>query len=124
MITSKQIRDQVKEITEKLEKGIVDLFNSEKYSQYLKAMSHFHSYSPGNIFLIHSQHPDATRVADFETWRKKFGRTVKRGEKGIRILAPAAHKSEIETHKIDPDKRLILSVMLSLLVWLKCTDTS
>ena len=87
----------VKEITERLEKGLSELFESEKYKDYLKAMSKFHNYSFNNTLLIAMQKPDATLVAGFHTWESQFGRHVKSGEKAIRILAPAPYKKKIKS---------------------------
>lgn len=94
--------DQMKEITERLEQGIQELFTSEKYTEYLKAMSQFHNYSFNNTLLIAMQKPGASLIAGLGVWNKKFNRRVKRGEKGIKIIAPAPirHKEEIE--KFDP----------------------
>lgn len=82
----------IKEITDKLEQGIQDLFTSEKYKKYLSAMSKFHNYSPNNIILIAMQKPDASHIAGFQSWQKNFERHVKKGEKGIKILAPAPYQ--------------------------------
>jgi len=79
---------QVREITAKLEQGVKDLFTSDRYADYLKTMSRFHKYSTRNTLLIHMQKPDATLVAGFRSWQNKFGRSVKKGEKSIKILAP------------------------------------
>lgn len=90
------------ELTDKLEQGIKDLYSSEKYSLYLAAMSKFHRYSFRNTMLIMLQKPDATQVAGFNAWRKDFGRYVKRGEKGIEILAPSPYKTVVDFQKVDP----------------------
>lgn len=87
-ITEKQ---KVKEITDKLEEGLKELFESEKYKNYLSTMSKFHNYSFNNTLLIALQRPDASLVAGYQAWQKNFNRHVKRGEKGIRILAPAPY---------------------------------
>lgn len=92
----------MKEITDKLEKGIMALFNSERYAEYLRVVSKFHNYSLNNSVLIAMQNPDASLVAGFSTWKTKFGRNVKKGEKGIRIIAPAPFKKKKEVEKIDP----------------------
>ena len=83
--------ERLEELTDRLENGIKDLFASERYAEYLAAMSKFHRYSYGNAMLILMQCPHATRVAGYNTWRKSFGRNVKRSEKGICILAPCPH---------------------------------
>ncbi len=98
--------NQIKEITAQIEKGIQELFESEKYRQYLNTMSRFHSYSFRNTMLIHLQRPDATMVAGYNHWEKSFGRYVKKGEKGIKIFAPAPYMKKIQTEKIDPDTHL------------------
>jgi len=85
---------QVQTIIAGLEKGVKDIFKSEKYTQYLKIMSHFHRYSPFNLMLILQQNPMATKVAGFHTWKKDFDRSVVKGAKGIKILAPIFRKIE------------------------------
>ena len=93
-----------KELTDKLEAGMKDLFSSDKYKNYLKAMSHFHNYSSRNVMLIHQQMPGATRVASFKTWKEKFNRSPKRGEKSLRIWAPIEIKPEKKLmEKLDPE---------------------
>ena len=96
-------KDRLKEITDSLEQGIKDLFSSGKYAEYLKTMSNFHNYSYNNILLIHSQKPNATLVAGFNKWKDKFSRYVKKGEKGIQIIAPVVYKRKVEEIKTDPD---------------------
>ena len=92
----------VKEITAKLESGVTELFESEKYANYLQTMSRFHRYSTRNTLLIHMQMPDATRVAGYNAWKSKFNRQVKKGEKGIRIFAPMPFIVKEELEKLDP----------------------
>lgn len=87
--------EKIKEITERLEKGIEDLFESENYKNYLKTMSKFTSYSLNNTLLIAMQKPDSSTVAGFGTW-KSLGRNVKKGEKAIQILAPIIYKKKRE----------------------------
>jgi len=99
-------RDRLKEITDSIEKGIQELFQSEKYRQYLRTMSRFHKYSVNNTMLIYMQKPDATVVAGFNKWRDQFGRNVLKGEKGIKIIAPTPYKKKIEEAKLDPDTKL------------------
>ena len=102
-------REQLKEITDRIEAGIRDIFESgdmEKYRNYLRTMSRFHNYSLNNQALIHLQRPDATFVAGYNRWRDKFSRHVLRGEKGITIIAPTPYKKKIEQEKLDPDTRL------------------
>ncbi len=95
-------KQKVKEITDKLEEGLKELFESEKYKNYLSTMSKFHNYSFNNTLLIALQRPDASLVAGYQAWQKNFNRHVKRGEKGIRILAPAPYKIKEERDKLDP----------------------
>ena len=102
MADAKTEKQKVHEITEKLEQGIKELFESKKYKTYLNTMSKFHNYSFNNTMLIAMQKPDATLVAGFKAWQKNFDRHVKKGEKGIRILAPAPYKIKEERDKIDP----------------------
>lgn len=85
-------KQQVKEITAKLEQGVRDILDSAKWTEYLKAMSKFHNYSANNCLLIVMQCPAATLVAGYKTWQKEFKRQVKKGEKAIRILAPMQRK--------------------------------
>lgn len=94
---------QMKEITERLGQGVKELFTSEMYTEYLKTMSQFHNYSFNNTLLIAMQKPDATLVAGYQAWQKKFKRQVKRGEKGIQIIAPAPIREKEEIEKIDPE---------------------
>lgn len=93
---------QMKEITERLEQGVKELFTSELYTEYLKTMSQFHNYSFNNTMLIAMQKPDATLVAGYQAWQKKFKRQVKKGEKGIQIIAPAPIREKEEVEKFDP----------------------
>ncbi|MBC5744892.1 DUF3849 domain-containing protein [Lachnospiraceae bacterium MD308] len=94
--------EQMKEITKRLEQGVQELFTSEKYMNYLKTMSQFHNYSFNNTLLISMQKPEATLVAGFSSWNKKFNRRVKQGEKGIKIIAPAPIRKKEEIEKFDP----------------------
>lgn len=98
--------DQLKEITERLEQGVKDIFTSEMYMKYLLTMSKFHNYSFNNTLLIAMQRPDATLVAGYNAWKNKFNRYVKKGEKGIQIIAPAPVKEREEREKIDKDTGL------------------
>lgn len=95
-------QQRVKEITDKLEKGLKELFESEKYKSYLSTMSKFHNYSFNNTLLIAMQKPEATLVAGYKAWQKNFDRHVNKGEKAIRILAPAPYKIKEERDKLDP----------------------
>ena len=95
-------KQKVKEITDKLEAGLKELFESEKYKCYLSTMSKFHNYSFNNTLLIAMQKPEATLVAGYQAWQKNFERHVNKGEKAIRILAPAPYKIKEERDKLDP----------------------
>ena len=101
-------KERLKDITDSIETGIKELFESDKYRQYLATMSRFHKYSVNNTMLIYMQRPDATHVAGFNKWRDQFGRSVKKGEKGIKIIAPTPFKKKIEQQKLDPDTKLPL----------------
>lgn len=98
-------KDRLKDITDSIEAGIKDLFQSDKYAQYLQTMSRFHKYSVNNSMLIYLQKPDATLVAGFNKWRDQFGRNVMKGEKGIKIIAPTPFKKKIEQEMLDPDTK-------------------
>ena len=101
-MAEKKQNDSVKEITDKLEQGLKELFDSEKFKAYLDTMSKFHNYSFNNTLLIAMQKPDATLVAGFQAWQKNFERHVNKGEKGIKIMAPAPYKKKQEMEVIDP----------------------
>jgi len=103
--TSKN-KERLKEITDSIEQGIKDLFQSDRYMQYLSTMSRFHRYSVNNTMLIYMQKPDATLVAGFNKWRDQFSRNVMRGEKGVKIIAPTPFKKRIEQEKLDPDTKI------------------
>lgn len=92
--------DKIKEITEKLEEGVKELFESDKYRDYLKTISQFYRYSLNNTILIAMQKPDATLVAGFKQWENNFERHVKKGEKGIRILAPSPYTKKVATSSV------------------------
>lgn len=98
--TTAERKDEIREITEKLEAKVAELKTSDKWKEFLSCMAKFHSYSANNVLLILCQKPDATLVAGYSRW-KSFGRNVKRGEKGIRILAPAPYRRLVETPVID-----------------------
>ncbi len=102
MADAKTEKQKVKEITDKLEEGLKELFESEKYKSYLSTMSKFHNYSFNNTLLIAMQKPEATLVAGYQAWQMNFNRHVNKGEKGIRILAPAPYKIKEERDKLDP----------------------
>ena len=96
-------RERLREITDGIEQGIKELFESEKYMRYLSVMSRFHRYSVNNTMLIYMQKPDATLVAGYNKWKDQFARHVKKGEHGITIIAPTPYKKKIEEMKRDPD---------------------
>lgn len=107
--------DRVKQLTEKLEAGVKDIFNNsnqkngfdeEKYKNYLLAVSKFHNYSYRNCMLIQMQNPEASLVAGYKQWESKHERHVKKGEKGIKILAPSPYKKMVEKIKLDPNTNL------------------
>lgn len=106
MAEKQSSKDRLKEITDSIETGIKELFESDKYRKYLATMSRFHRYSMNNTMLIFMQRPDATHVAGFNKWRDQFGRNVMKGEKGIKIIAPTPFKKKIEEAKLDPDTKL------------------
>ena len=101
-LTAEKPAEKLKEITDRLEQGITELFDSERYKEYLRVMSKFHNYSFNNTLLIAMQKPDASLIAAFTAWKNQFQRNVKKGEKGIKIIAPSPFKIKQETEKIDP----------------------
>ena len=102
VLTSEKPAEKLKEITDRLEQGITELFDSERYKEYLRVMSKFHNYSFNNTLLIAMQKPDASLVAGFSAWKNNFGRNVIKGQKGIKIIAPSPYKVKQEMKKIDP----------------------
>ena len=102
VLTSEKPAEKLKEITDRLEQGITELFDSERYKEYLRVMSKFHNYSFNNTLLIAMQKPDASLVAVFSAWKNNFGRNVMKGQKGIKIIAPSPFKIKQEMEKIDP----------------------
>lgn len=98
--------DELHQITDKLEKGVKDVFQSDKYKQFLNVMAKFPRYSVNNTMLIMMQRPDAQLCQSFTGW-KQMGRYVKKGEKGISILAPAPYKIEREQTKLDDKGRTV-----------------
>ena len=102
VLTSEKPAEKLKEITDRLEQGITELFDSERYREYLRVMSKFHNYSFNNTLLIAIQKPDASLVAGFSAWKNNFGRNVIKGQKGIKIIAPSPYKVKQEMKKIDP----------------------
>ena len=102
VLTSEKPAEKLKEITDRLEQGITELFDSERYKEYLRVMSKFHNYSFNNTLLIAMQKPDASLVAGFSSWKNNFERSVMKGQKGIKIIAPSPFKIKQEMQKIDP----------------------
>ena len=102
VLTSEKPAEKLKEITDRLEQGIAELFDSERYKEYLRVMSKFHNYSFNNTLLIAMQKPDASLVAGFSAWKNNFERNVMKGQKGIKIIAPSPYKIKQEMQKIDP----------------------
>ena len=94
--------EKMKEITDRLEAGIQELFDSDRFKEYLRVMSKFHNYSFNNTLLIAMQKPDATFVAGYTSWKNNFGRQVVSQAKSIKVLAPSPYKIKKEIDKIDP----------------------
>ena len=103
ILTSEKPAEKVKEITARLEQGVQAIFDSDRYKEFLTAMSKFHDYSLNNTILIAMQ--GGNLVMGFRQWEKEFDRHVKKGEKGIKIFAPAPYKVKKLVDKIDPDTR-------------------
>ena len=103
ILSSEKPGDKVKEITARLEQGIQAVFDSDRYKEFLTAMSKFHDYSLNNTILIAMQ--GGNLVKGYSQWQKEFDRHVKSGEKGIKIFAPAPYKVKKLVDKIDPDTR-------------------
>ena len=99
ILNSQNSADRMKEITDRLETGIQELFESERYKAYLTSMAKFHSYSFNNTLLIAMQ--GGQLVAGYNKWRDEFHRNVKKGEKGIKIFAPAPYKVKKDVPKLD-----------------------
>lgn len=104
--------EKVQKLTDQLETGITELFNSERYAAYLSTMAKFHRYSFGNILLILLQCPGASQVAGYGDWKKNFGRQVKRGEHGITILAPCPYRRREEVEETAPDGSTATTIQL------------
>ena len=98
----------------KLEQGLQSLFHSEQYEAYLKTMSKFHEYSVNNTILICMQRPDASYVAGYQAWKKSFKRQVRRGERGIKILAPCPYQVTIEQKKLDPQTQQLITEQVEI----------
>lgn len=102
------VKSRVDEITDQLEQGLKELFESRKYMEYLNTMSKFHNYSPNNILLIHLQNPNARLVHGYKAWKNDFGRQVMSGEHAIKIFAPAPYTKTIIRAKFDSNGNQIL----------------
>ena len=102
----KSQKERIKEITEQLEAGVTAVFESDAYKAYLKCMSKFHNYSLNNTLLIALQRPDASLVAGYQAWKKDHGRQVRKGEKGIKIIAPCKYKVELEEKDNDGNQKV------------------
>lgn len=102
ILRAETLEGKLNEITERLEQGITELFDSDRYKEYLRVMSKFHNYSLNNTVLIAMQKPDATFVAYYKAWQNEYDRHVKQYEKGIRILAPSPYKVRQRVEKKDP----------------------
>ena len=103
----KSQKERIREITEKLEEGVKAVFESARYKEYLACMSKFHSYSLNNSLLIAAQYPTATAVAGYRSWQQNFGRQVRKGEKGIKILAPCKYKVETDEKDENGDPKMM-----------------
>ena len=108
ILTSENPAGKLKEITDRLEQGITELFNSERFKEYLQVMSKFHNYSFNNTLLIAMQKPDASHIVGFSAWKNTFKRNVMKGQKGIKILAPSPFKIKKEMEKIDPQTQKVI----------------
>ena len=104
----KDQNEKIKELTEKLQAGIQELYDSEKYRDYLRTMAKFHHYSFNNSLLIWAQRPDATAVAGYRAWQTKFERTVNPGAKGIMIYEPSSYKRTLREVVTDEDGNPVL----------------
>jgi len=100
--TPEQRQEKIRQITDKLEQGVHQIFESDNYRAYLSTMAKFHSYSLNNTILIAMQKPGATLVAGYTAWQKDHDRHVKKGEKGIQIIAPSPYKVKQERDALDP----------------------
>ena len=120
VLNATDTQGRIKEITEHLEQGVQEVFESERYRDYLKAMSRFHNYSLNNTLLIVMQKPDASLVAGYGKWRDEFERHVKSGEKGIKILAPAPYKVKQKTEKLDEQELFEFSRKIRIYYALSC----
>ena len=96
-------KEALDDVSKQVEEGIRKVFSNDNYRDYLKVVSRFHTYSFNNTVLIAAQKPDATLCAGFNAWKFKYGRHVKKGEKGIRIISPVKVKETVQEEKTDPN---------------------
>ena len=99
-------KERIQEITEQLEAGVAAVFESDAYKAYLNCMSKIHNYSLNNTLLIALQRPDASLCASYTSWQKDHGRQVRKGEKGIKIIAPCKYKVELEEKDEDGNQKI------------------
>ena len=102
----KSQRERIQEITEQLEADVAAVFESDAYKAYLKCMSKFHNYSLNNTLLIALQRPDASLCASYTSWQRDHGRQVRKGEKGIKIIAPCKYKVELDEKDDDGNQKI------------------
>ena len=96
-------KEALDDVSKQVEEGIRKVFSNDNFRDYLKVVSRFHTYSFNNTVLIAAQKPDATLCAGFNAWKFKYGRHVKKGEKGIRIISPVKVKETVQEEKTDPN---------------------
>lgn len=107
MAYQKEEKDKLKEVTDKLEQGVKEIFDSERFKECLRVMAKFTDYSINNQILIAMQKPYASLVAGYKAWQTKFGRYVKKGEKGIKIIAPSPFKVKKDVTTLDEDGKSV-----------------
>ena len=105
MAEIKTREEKMSAVQKKLEDGVREIYSSDKYRQYIDAMSKFPSYSVNNCILIASQYPQASLVCGFRKWQTEFNRTVNKGEHGIMILAPIKKKFKSEEEVFDENNK-------------------
>lgn len=101
MKTLEEKKEELKDTMDMLEKGVKEVFTSDKFKEYLNTMSKFHNYSVKNILWLQMQNPNAVQIAGMRTWNS-LGRKITKGEKSLSILAPYKHKKEMEMDKLNP----------------------
>lgn len=109
-------KDEAKNLINSIDEQIKECSSTEKFKEYLKVMSSFHSYSFNNQLLIAAQCPNATLVKGYRSWQKDCNRTVKKGEKGIKILAPQIHtvKKVVKEDEDDEDYKFYTYKVISV----------